>query len=118
MPCNLSVHDLAIAFVRALEKGEKQLNKTLSIIFIQVDFYFVVQYLPWKLSFGVPAATALPYCNTNVVEGDKGREPGRIRAGGGWEAGGGGTGGGSHARTGGRRRMKDIKFFNDFLVCY
>ena len=47
-----------------------------------------------------------------------GREPGRIRAEGGREAGGGGTGCGSHARAGGRRRMKDIKFFSAFLVCF
>ena len=38
--------------------------------------------------------------------------------GGGRKAGGGGMGCGSHARAGGRRRMKDIKFFNDFLVCF
>ena len=45
-------------------------------------------------------------------------EPRRIWAGGGREAGGSGTGCGSHARAGGRRRIKDIKFFNDFLVCF
>ena len=50
------------------------------------------------------------------MEGDREAGPGRIKAGGEREAGGGGTGGGSHAR--GRRRMKDIKFFNDFLVCF
>ena len=50
--------------------------------------------------------------------GTGGREAGRIRAGGGREAGGSGTGCGSHARAGGRRRIKDIKFFNDFLVCF
>ena len=47
------------------------------------------------------------------------RKPGRIRAGDGREAGGGGGAGcGSHARAGSRRRMKDIKFLNDFLVCF
>ena len=46
------------------------------------------------------------------------RKPGRIRAGDEREAGGGGAGCGSHARAGSRRRMKDIKFFNDFLVCF
>ena len=46
------------------------------------------------------------------------RELGQKRTGGGREAGGGGTGCGSHARAEGRRRMKDIKFFNDFLVCF
>jgi hypothetical protein len=45
-----------------------------------------------------------------------GREPGKIRAGGGREAGGDGAGCGSHARAGGGRRMRDDKFFNDFLV--
>ena len=49
--------------------------------------------------------------------GTGGREPGR-KVGSGREAGGGGTGCGSHARAGGRRRMKGIKFFNDFLVCF
>ena len=47
-----------------------------------------------------------------------GREPGRIRAGGGREAGGDGAGCGSHVRVGGGRRMRDIKFFNDFLVSF
>ena len=37
----------------------------------------------------------------------------RENKGGRW-TGEGGTGCGSHARAGGRRRMKDIKFFNDF----
>ena len=46
------------------------------------------------------------------------REPGRIGAGGGWEAGGDGAGCGSHVRAGGGRRMRDIKFFNDFLVSF
>ena len=50
------------------------------------------------------------------VEGDRGREHGRIRAGDGPKAGGDGSGSGSHARAGGGRRMRDIKFFNDFLV--
>ena len=44
------------------------------------------------------------------------REPGRIGAGDGREAGGDGAGCGSHAKAGGGRRMRDIKFFNDFLV--
>ena len=44
--------------------------------------------------------------------GKGGQEPGRIRAGGGREAGGGGPRCGSHARAGGRKRMKDIKFLS------
>ena len=44
------------------------------------------------------------------------RQPGRIGAGGGRETGGDGAGCGSHVRAGGGRRMRDIKFFNDFLV--
>ena len=44
------------------------------------------------------------------------REPGRIGAGGGRDAGGDGAGCGGHVRAGGGRRMRDIKFFNDFLV--
>ena len=44
------------------------------------------------------------------------REPGRIGAGGGREAGGDRAGCGSHVKAGGGRRMRDIKFFNDFLV--
>ena len=48
--------------------------------------------------------------------GDRGREPGKIRAGHGREAGGDGSGSGSHARAGGGKRMRDNKFFNDFLV--
>ena len=48
--------------------------------------------------------------------GQGGREPGRIRAGGGREAGGDRAGSGSHVRAGGGRRMRDIKFLNDFLV--
>ena len=48
--------------------------------------------------------------------GTGGREPGRIGAGSGREAGGDGAGCGSHVRAGGGRRMRDIKFFNDFLV--
>ena len=52
-----------------------------------------------------------------LVEEDRGgREPGRIGAGGGREAGGDGAGCGSHVRAGGGRTMRDIKFFNDFLV--
>ena len=50
--------------------------------------------------------------------GRGGREPGRIGAGGGREAGGDGAGCGSHVRAGGGRRMRDIKFFNDFLVSF
>ena len=42
--------------------------------------------------------------------GTGGREPGRIRAGGGREAGGDGAGCGSHLRAGDGKRMKDIKF--------
>ena len=44
------------------------------------------------------------------------RELGRMRAGDGREAGGDRSGCWSHARAGGRIRMTDIKFFNDFLV--
>ena len=47
--------------------------------------------------------------------GTGGREPGRIRAGARRDTGDGGTGCGSHARAEGRRRMRDIKFFNDFF---
>ena len=50
------------------------------------------------------------------MEGDRGTET-RENKGRRW-AGRGGTGCGSHARAGGRRRMKDMKFFNDFLVCF
>ena len=50
------------------------------------------------------------------MEGDRGREPRRIRAGGGREARGDKAGCESHVRAGGGRRMRDIKFFNDFLV--
>ena len=57
----------------------------------------------------------LDHC-TFRVEGDKGAGPGRIGAGGGREAGGDGAGCGSHVRAGGGRRMRDIKFFNNFLV--
>ena len=52
------------------------------------------------------------------MEGDGGWETGRIRAGGGREAGGDGAGCGSHVRAGGGRRMRDIKFLNDFLVSF
>ena len=48
--------------------------------------------------------------------GTGGQEPGRIRAGDGREAGGDGSGCGSHWSAGGGRRMRDVKFFNDFLV--
>ena len=44
------------------------------------------------------------------------QEPGRKGAGGGREAGEDGAGCGSHVRAGGGRRMRDIKFFNDFFV--
>ena len=50
------------------------------------------------------------------MEGDRGREPGTIRAGDGREAGGDKAGCGSHARAGGGRRMRDIKIFKYFLV--
>ena len=50
------------------------------------------------------------------VEGDRGAGNRRIGAGGGREAGGDGAGCGSHVKAGGGRRMRDIKFFNDFLV--
>ena len=40
------------------------------------------------------------------------------RGGGGREAGGDGAGCASHVRAGGVRRMRDIKFFNDFLVSF
>ena len=40
------------------------------------------------------------------------------RAGGGREAGGERAGCGSHVTAGGGRRMRDIKFFNDFLVSF
>ena len=49
------------------------------------------------------------------MEGDRGREPGRIRAGDGREAGGDGSGCRSRARAGGGRRMRDIKFL---LISY
>ena len=46
-----------------------------------------------------------------VWRGDKGA--------GTWENKGGRWAGcGSHARAGDRRRMRNIKFFNDFLVCF
>ena len=54
----------------------------------------------------------------NVVEGNRGAEPERIRAGDGREAKGDGTGCGSHASAEGRKRMRNIKFFYDFLVCF
>ena len=50
------------------------------------------------------------------MEGDRGREPGRIRAGGGRKEGGDVAGCGCHVRAGGGRIIRDIKFFNDFLV--
>ena len=48
--------------------------------------------------------------------GTGGRVPGKIGAGGGREAGGDGAECANHVRAGGGRRMRDIKFFNDFLV--
>ena len=53
-----------------------------------------------------------------VWRGTGWREPGRIGAGGGREAGGDGAGCGSHVRAGGGRRMRGIKFFDDFLVSF
>ena len=50
------------------------------------------------------------------MEGRGRREPGRIGAGGAREAGGDRAGCGSYVKAGGGRRMRDIKFFNDFLV--
>ena len=44
-----------------------------------------------------------------------GLETGRVRAGDGREAGGDGVGCGSHARAGGVRRMRDVKFYDDFF---
>ena len=44
-----------------------------------------------------------------------GLETGRVRAGDGREAGGDGVGCGSHARAAGVRRMRDVKFYDDFL---
>ena len=56
------------------------------------------------------------------MEGDRGagtrENKGGRWAGGERESGGGGTGCGNHARAGGRRTMRNIKFFNDFLVCF
>ena len=43
------------------------------------------------------------------------REPGRIRAGNRREAGGDGAGCGSHVKAGGGKKMRDVKFLNDFL---
>ena len=51
-----------------------------------------------------------------TAEGDSGA--GTRENKGGKSAGRGKTGCGSHARAGGRKRMKDIKFFNDFLICF
>ena len=42
--------------------------------------------------------------------------PTKWRGTGGWEVGGDGAGCGSHVRAGGRRKMRDIRFFNDFLA--
>lgn len=53
----------------------------------------------------------------NVV-GGRGVGTGKIRAGGGREAGGYRAGYRSRVRTGGWRRIKDIKFFNYFLVSF
>ena len=50
------------------------------------------------------------------MEGDRGAGT-RENRGGRWaEAGGDGAGCGSHVRAGGGKRMRDIKYFNDFLV--
>ena len=54
--------------------------------------------------------------NTLQWRGTGRREPGRREARGGQEAGGDGAGCGSDVRAGGGRRMRDVKFFNDFLV--
>ena len=48
--------------------------------------------------------------------GTGGREPGRIGAGGGREARMWWAGSGMRESCEGGRRMRDIKFFNDFLV--
>ena len=65
-----------------------------------------------KLFFMVvfPFVSRLPI----LWRGAEGREPERIRAGGGPEAGGHGAGCGSHVRAGGGRRMRDIKFLMTF----
>ena len=47
----------------------------------------------------------------NIVGGDRGREPGRIRAGGEWEAGEDGAGCGYRTRAGCGRRMQDTNVF-------
>ena len=70
------------------------------------------------MDFGDQFKSTIYKTATYCGGGQGGRESGRIRAGGGREAGEGGTGCGSHARAGGRKRMKDIKFFNGFLVCF
>ena len=67
-------------------------------------------------------------CENKGRRGTGGWEPRRIRAGGGqgvgaWENKGrkreeAERDARSHARAGGRRRMKDVKIFYDFLVCF
>ena len=52
------------------------------------------------------------------LSGTRWREPGRIGTGGRREAGGDEAGCRSHVRAEGGRRMRDIKFFNDFLVSF
>ena len=64
--------------------------------------------------------TNFNFFQTNIrgrlfAERDRGREPGRVGAGGGREAAGNGAGCGNHVRVG-RGRMRDIKIFNDFSV--
>ena len=78
----------------------------------------------WKLSVINTRVIVVAYAQSFLIKcvlniewrGTGWREPGRIGAGGGREAGGNGAGCGSHVRAGGGRRMRDIKFFNDFLV--
>ena len=47
-------------------------------------------------------------------KGTRGRELGRIKAGGGREAGGDGAGCGSRERAGGGKRMRNVKVVKDF----
>ena len=53
-----------------------------------------------------------------IVEGDMGAGTWEDKGGSGWEAGGDGAGCGSHARAESGRKIRDIMFFNDFLVSY
>ena len=64
-----------------------------------------------KISAAIPTLQV-----TYLWMGTRGREPRRIGAGGGREARGDEAGCGSHVRVGDGRRMRYIKFFNDFLV--